>query len=556
MSFRYHGAPRAALSLALFAALALPQLALPGTAFAQDGARVPEPLTPIKTAEAAAPTWALNLLNAHVGIQQDRATVVARLRGDGGFDIDYKAPDGRQFFGTAVVSNDRLHLEGTLPATGGGANGRRIRIHQVYATGGFVLSELDDLGRIVDSFAVSLLANAPEYAAAGTATSSMFGAWLGEWKIGNDVLTVSSQGRLLTGTLHDASRSTMRARIVFLNAPNAPTQLYGVWQSPGIERYEGGTLAISLQGAKAFAGSRYDALGRETPLSGSRGGQGESAPAPRPTPQPAPRPAPPPPAAEPDLLPAGVFHALESFDVRLDEARAGRDGRLHVFVTVRNRSGRSFYMSSGPLRVVATDADGVGVEAETRPYRATGEEAKAFDEIPTIPAGGEFRMRYAIDLPDVHGPLRRVSFRESAKKALVFDVAHADPGASPASAPAVGRGAFKPLSKFDLRIDNVVAARDGRIEAFVTLRNTTRDVQSTSKGDLRLESANADGAKVTSVSALYSVRGERGRYDELPLLVYVEPGGEIRLRYVFDEAISGAITVTDGRVRQVFTPGG
>lgn len=252
----------------------------------------------------------------------------------------------------------------------------------------------------------------------------------------------------------------------------------------------------------------------------------------------------------------GIFHALEDFDVRLDEARAGRDGKLHVFLTVKNKSARDFYMSSGPFRVVASDADGVGVEAQSRPYRATGEQATAFDEVPTIPAGGEFRMRYVLELPAVHGPLTRVSVRESAKKALYFDVAHADPDPSPMPAPATGRGTFKSLSKLDVRIDNVVPGRDGRLEAFVTLRNPTREVQSTSKGEIKLSGMNADGAKSTSVSVLHSVRGERGRNDELPLLVYVEPGAEMRLRYVFDESINGPITVSDGRASQVFTPGG
>lgn len=266
-------------------------------------------------------------------------------------------------------------------------------------------------------------------------------------------------------------------------------------------------------------------------------------------------PAPPAPGPAPGTAPAHSFHSLEQFDLRLDEARAGRDGRLHLFLTARNRSGRDFYMSSGPFRIVASDADGVGVEAETRPLRATGEEPTAFEQVPTIGAGSEFRMRYVIDLPVVHAPLQRVSVRESTKKAVYFDVAHADPGPSAAPAPATGRGAFKPLSRFDLRIDNVVPAPDGRLEVFVTLRNSTREVQSISKGGIQLSASNADGGKVTSVSSLHSVRGERGRGDELPLLVYAEPGADMRLRFVFDEAIAGPISASDGRVTQVFSAG-
>ena len=65
--------------------------------------------------------------------------------------------------------------------------------------------------------------------------------------------------------------------------------------------------------------------------------------------------------------------------------------------------------------------------------------------------------------------------------------------------------------------------------------------------------ADADGAKATTRSALYPVRGPRG--EELPLLVYVAPGGETRLRYVFEGQVSGPITVRDGTAEQIFSPG-
>lgn len=323
------------------------------------------------------------------------------------------------------------------------------------------------------------------------------------------------------------------------------------WLCPVYEREQAlkasGDLGYAVGDLPALcaggAGTPADPRGAAEPPSNA------GTPAPPVPPSPAPGPT-------PGTAPAHGFHSLEQFDVRLDEARAGRDGRLHLFLTTRNRSGRDFHMSSGPFRIIASDADGVGVEAETRPLRATGEEPTAFEQVPTISAGSEFRMRYVIDLPVVHAPLRRVSVRESAKKAVYFDVGHADPDPSPAPAPATGRGAFKPLSRFDLRIDNVVPARDGRLEVFVTLRNSTREVQPISKGEIQLSATNADGGKVTSASSLHSVRAERGRGNELPLLLYAEPGAEMRLRFMFEEAITGPISASDGRATQVYTSGG
>ena len=104
-----------------------------------------------------------------------------------------------------------------------------------------------------------------------------------------------------------------------------------------------------------------------------------------------------------------------------------------------------------------------------------------------------------------------------------------------------------------MRIDGVSRTRDGLTELFVTLRNPGRKVLTTSKGWIKFSAADADGAKATTRSALYPVRGPRG--EELPLLVYVAPGGETRLRYVFEGPVSGPITVRDGTAEQIFSPG-
>ena len=87
--------------------------------------------------------------------------------------------------------------------------------------------------------------------------------------------------------------------------------------------------------------------------------------------------------------------------------------------------------------------------------------------------------------------------------------------------------------------------------AFVQWRR--RAFRSRSKGWIKFSAADADGAKATTRSALYPVRGPRS--GELPLLVYVAPGGETRLRYLFEGPVSGPITVNDGTAAQTFSPG-
>jgi hypothetical protein len=251
---------------------------------------------------------------------------------------------------------------------------------------------------------------------------------------------------------------------------------------------------------------------------------------------------------------AGAFHQLGVFDVRFDEARPHRDGRVQASFTVRNASGREQSFGAGALVAVMTDADGVGVR-ESQAYRASADEH--FSPSPVIPAGGELKVRYLLQPPIVHGSLRRLSVREyGEKKVLSFALpASSDPGASPAPAPPAGGGSFKSLSEFDVRIDRVAPARDGKLEVFVTLRNPSNLLRSTSKGHIKISGTDSDGAKATSVSALFSVRGQRGEYDELPTLVYVEPASEARLRFIFDQAISGPITISDGTVSQTFTAG-
>ena len=250
-----------------------------------------------------------------------------------------------------------------------------------------------------------------------------------------------------------------------------------------------------------------------------------------------------------------MFHQIAEYDVRLDELRVARDGKVHAFFTVKNRSGRDRDVHQGLLTMVLTDADGVGVRTST-PWRITGEEPTAFEGRPTIPNGGEFKLRFVLEPTRVHGPMRTLTVREGdTGKSLTFDASSTATRSELSSPPPAGGGAFKALSKFDVRIDRIAPARDGKLEAFLTLRNATRDVQSTTPSTIRLVGTDQDGAKRSSRSAHFSTRGERGVNDDLPILVYAEPGAEMRIRYVFDQAVTGAITITDDVVEQTFTPG-
>lgn len=278
-----------------------------------------------------------------------------------------------------------------------------------------------------------------------------------------------------------------------------------------------------------------------------------------PTPQPPAAPTPsqeaspqPPASAGRPVAQAGVFHPLEDFDVRFDRAVAARNGTVQVFFTVKNTTPRARSIGAGVFKAVMTDADGVGV-SESQIWRASAEAPESFPSTPVVPAGGELKFRFVMSPPSRTAPLSAIAIRESDAKSLVFDVSGATTADQIAPRPPGGAGAFKALSKLDVRIDGVSRARDGRIEVLLTVRNPSPKMQTTSKGWIKLSARDADGAKATTRSALYPVRGPRDL--ELPLLVYIEPGRVARLRYVFEVPVSGPITVSDGSIEQTFASG-
>lgn len=277
-------------------------------------------------------------------------------------------------------------------------------------------------------------------------------------------------------------------------------------------------------------------------------------PVPPPAQTPAPQPTPTPQPASPGraVAQAGVFHELEDFDVRFDRAVVARNGSVHVFLTVKNTTRSNRSIGAGVFKAVMTDIDGVGV-SESQIWRASSDAPESFSATPVVAPGGEFSFRFVMSPASRVSPLSAVAIRESDAKSMVFDVSSVTVGQVEPPAAAAGSGGFKALSELDARIDGVTRGRDGRMEVFLTLRNPGSRIRTTSKGWIKISGQGADGARITTRSALYPIRGLRAA--ELPLLVYIEPGREARLRYLFDASVSGPMTISDGSIEQVFTAG-
>ena len=115
---------------------------------------------------------------------------------------------------------------------------------------------------------------------------------------------------------------------------------------------------------------------------------------------------------------------------------------------------------------------------------------------------------------------------------------------------------FKKLSKLSVRLDRGAPGRDGRYEVIATFRNPLRDKEAVTAAGYRLMGPNAQGSFVTARYALYPVAGARDDNRALPVPMWVGPGSEIQVRYVFDDTPRGTLTITDGTATQSFTPAG
>ena len=133
-------------------------------------------------------------------------------------------------------------------------------------------------------------------------------------------------------------------------------------------------------------------------------GGGGPAPQPQPQrhPQPEPQPGPQPqPQPEPKPDTPEAYRSLNKFDVRLDkvvEARGYPTRQVHVFVTIKNATTTQQYITSGFMRAVLTDTDGVGQE-RNQVWRANVEPAALFNNTPVVKPGAELAIRYVF-MPD------------------------------------------------------------------------------------------------------------------------------------------------------------
>jgi hypothetical protein len=122
-----------------------------------------------------------------------------------------------------------------------------------------------------------------------------------------------------------------------------------------------------------------------------------------------------PPATDPATT---SFKPLNRVDVRVDRvvvARGYPTHQVHAFVTVRNTSAVPQYFTSGFLKAVLADADGVSWE-RSQPYRASGEPAELFGSTPVIQPGGELRARF-IFMPEDGAQLTSLTLSEGDKRA-------------------------------------------------------------------------------------------------------------------------------------------
>jgi hypothetical protein len=141
--------------------------------------------------------------------------------------------------------------------------------------------------------------------------------------------------------------------------------------------------------------------------------------------QPAPsEPAPPAPAPQPSpTAPAesgttAGFQPLRQFEVRLDrlwEARGYPTRQVHAFVTIKNVSARPQYITSGFLKAVLTDADGVAQE-RNQVWRASAEPAALFNSTPVVQPGAELKIRYVFN-PDAGAMPDRLTLFEGDSRA-------------------------------------------------------------------------------------------------------------------------------------------
>jgi hypothetical protein len=131
------------------------------------------------------------------------------------------------------------------------------------------------------------------------------------------------------------------------------------------------------------------------------------------------------------------------------------------------------------------------------------------------------------------------------------------PGPGPAQPPPgeVPNPGFKPLNRLDVRVDRVQVARGyptHQVHAFLTVKNTSASPQYFTSGFMKVVLADADGAG--------QERSQPYRASEEPAALFpatpvIQPGGELRVRYVFTPAqgdVMVSLTASEGGKQAVF----
>ena len=229
--------------------------------------------------------------------------------------------------------------------------------------------------------------------------------WVGEWQTSNGPVSLAVEGNVLLGTF-GASGSVHPGRMAMIGNG---LRVYGAWDTQASSPRQRGRVDFDMSAnGQSFTGQQSfnrqaDPAAPERPRPWN-GEKGSAPPPPEPLP-PAPHPPLPPvvtqPVPQPGPVVSSPFKPLRRVDVRLDrivEARGYPTRQVHAFVTIRNASATPQYISSGYLRAVLTDADGVAQE-RNQVWRASGEPAALFSATPVVQPGAELKLRYVFN-PD------------------------------------------------------------------------------------------------------------------------------------------------------------
>jgi len=259
--------------------------------------------------------------------------------------------------------------------------------------------------------------------------------WSGRWRTTRGQLELRPEGRNLFGALKQGERLVATERLAMLG--DAGGVASGAWEregewTPNVDRGDL-TLRLSADG-RSFSGWYTDVTrtgNTRIPWTGERiddPSASTAANSPAPSQPAAQEPIPTasssanPPAsgpAQPSPPPAaGGFKPLNRVDVRVDRvvvARGYPTYQVHAFITVKNTSAVPQYFTSGFLKAVLADADGVSWE-RSQPYRASGEPAELFGSTPVIQPGGELRARFVF-VPEADAHLTSLTLSEGGKQA-------------------------------------------------------------------------------------------------------------------------------------------